>query len=48
LTNLSHPAWAVSSWGKAVGNIVLVDRGEDAPTSVIDVDRFLEKVEARP
>jgi hypothetical protein len=31
-----------------VGDVVLVDRGEDAPTSVIDVDRFLEKVTARP
>jgi hypothetical protein len=31
-----------------VGDVVLVDRGEDAPTSVIDVDRFLEMVTARP
>jgi hypothetical protein len=31
-----------------VGDIVLVDHGEDRPTSVIDVDRFLEKVTARP
>jgi hypothetical protein len=29
-------------------DIVLVDHGEDAPTSIIDVDRFLEEVEARP
>jgi hypothetical protein len=31
-----------------MGDVVLVDHGEDAPTSVIDVDRFLEEVEARP
>jgi hypothetical protein len=31
-----------------VGGVVLVERGEDAPTSVFDVDRFLEKVTARP
>jgi hypothetical protein len=30
-----------------VGDVVLIDRGEDAPMSVIDVDRFLEKVAAR-
>jgi hypothetical protein len=30
-----------------VGGVVLLDRGEDAPTSVFDVDRFLEKVTAR-
>jgi hypothetical protein len=30
-----------------MGDVVLVDRGEDAPTSVIDVDRFLEKVTVR-
>jgi hypothetical protein len=48
LTNLSRPARAVSSWGEAMGDFLLVDHGEDAPTSVIDVDRFLEKVAARP
>jgi hypothetical protein len=31
-----------------VCDVVLVDRGEDASTCVIDVDRFLEEVEARP
>jgi hypothetical protein len=31
-----------------VGDVVLVDHGEYAPTSVVDVDRFLEEVEARP
>jgi hypothetical protein len=31
-----------------MGDVVLVDRREDAPTSVIDVDRFLEEVEACP
>jgi hypothetical protein len=31
-----------------MGDVVLVDCGEDAPMSVIDVDRFLEEVEARP
>jgi hypothetical protein len=31
-----------------MGDVVLVDRGEDAPMSVVDVDRFLEEVEARP
>jgi hypothetical protein len=30
-----------------MGDILLVDRGEDAPTSVIYIDRFLEEVEAR-
>jgi hypothetical protein len=48
LTNLSRPARAVSSRGEAVGDVVLVDRAEDAPTSVIDVDRYLEKVTTRP
>jgi hypothetical protein len=45
--NLSHPVWAVSSRGEAVGDVVLVDHGEDASTSVIDIDHFLEEVEAR-
>jgi hypothetical protein len=31
-----------------MGGVVLLDHGEDAPTSVFDVDRFLEKVTARP
>jgi hypothetical protein len=31
-----------------VGDVVLVDHGEDTPTGVIDVDRFLEEVEAHP
>jgi hypothetical protein len=31
-----------------VGDVVLVHHGEDAPTSVIDIDRFLEKVTACP
>jgi hypothetical protein len=44
LTNLSRPARAISSRGETVGDVVLIDRGEDAPTSVIDIDRFLEKV----
>jgi hypothetical protein len=30
-----------------MGDVILVDRGEDALMSVIDVDRFLEEVEAR-
>jgi hypothetical protein len=46
--NLSRPARAVSSRSEAVGSVVLLDRGEDAPTSVFDVDHFLEKVTARP
>jgi hypothetical protein len=31
-----------------MGDVVFVDRGEDAPAGVVDVDRFLEEVEARP
>jgi hypothetical protein len=31
-----------------VGGVLLVERGEDTSTSVFDVDRFLEKVTARP
>jgi hypothetical protein len=31
-----------------MGGVVLLDRGKDAPTSVFDVDRFLEKVMACP
>jgi hypothetical protein len=31
-----------------MGGVVLVERGEDASTSVFDVNRFLEKVTARP
>jgi hypothetical protein len=31
-----------------VGGVVLLDHGEDVPTSVFDVDRFVEKVMARP
>jgi hypothetical protein len=31
-----------------MGDVVLVDHREDAPTSVVDVDRFLEEVEACP
>jgi hypothetical protein len=31
-----------------MGGVVLLDRGKDAPTSVFDVDRFLEKVTACP
>jgi hypothetical protein len=46
--NLSRPAWAVSSRGEAVGDVVLVDPGEDAPMRVINVDHFLEEVEVRP
>jgi hypothetical protein len=46
--NLSRPARTVSSRSEAVGGVVLVERGEDAPMSVFDVDRFLEKVTARP
>jgi hypothetical protein len=46
--NLSDPARAVPSRSEAVGGVVLLDRGEDTPTSVFDIDRFLEKVTARP
>jgi hypothetical protein len=31
-----------------MGGVVLVEHGKDAPMSVFDVDRFLEKVTARP
>jgi hypothetical protein len=31
-----------------VGDVGFLNRGEDAPTGVVDVDRFLEEVEARP
>jgi hypothetical protein len=31
-----------------MGDVVFVARGEDAPTGVVDVDGFLEEVEARP
>jgi hypothetical protein len=31
-----------------VAGVVLVECGEDAPTSVFDVDRFLEKATAHP
>jgi hypothetical protein len=48
LMNLSHPARAVSSRSEAVGGVVLVERGEDAPMSVFDIDRFLQKVTTRP
>jgi hypothetical protein len=46
--NLSRPAKAVSSRSEAVGSVVLVDRGEDTPMSVFDIDNFLEKVTACP
>jgi hypothetical protein len=46
--NLPRPARAVSSWGEAVGDVVLVDHRENAPMSVVDVDRFLEEVTACP
>jgi hypothetical protein len=31
-----------------LGGVVLVERGEDALTSVFDADRFLEEVAMRP
>jgi hypothetical protein len=31
-----------------LGGVVLVERGEDAPMSVFDADRFFEEVTARP
>jgi hypothetical protein len=31
-----------------MSDVVLVDRGEDTPKRVVDVDRFLEEIEARP
>jgi hypothetical protein len=46
--NLSRPARAISSQSEAMGGVVLVEHREDAPTSVFDVDHFLEKVMVRP
>jgi hypothetical protein len=46
--NLSGPARAIPGWCVALGSVVLVEHGEDAPTSVLDANRFLEEVAARP
>jgi hypothetical protein len=48
LMNLSRPARTVSGRGEALSGVVLMERGEDAPASVFDADRFLEEVTARP
>jgi hypothetical protein len=48
LTNLSGPARAISGRCVALGDVILVERGEDAPTSVFKTDCFLEEVATRP
>jgi hypothetical protein len=48
LTNLSGLAGAISGRCVALGGVILVEHGEDAPTSVFDADRFLEEVATRP
>jgi hypothetical protein len=48
LSNFSCPARAISSRGVALSGVVLVERGEDALTSVFIADRLLEEGAARP
>jgi hypothetical protein len=48
LTNLSGLAGAISGRCVALGSVVLVEHGEDAPTSDFDADRFLEEVATHP
>jgi hypothetical protein len=45
--NLSRPAGAVFGRRVALGGVVLVEHGEDAPTSVFDADRFFKEVTMR-
>jgi hypothetical protein len=48
LTNLPGPAGAILGRCVALGGVVLMERGEDAPTSILYANRFLEEVAARP
>jgi hypothetical protein len=46
--NLSRPTRAISDRRVALGGVVVVEHGEDAPTSVFDADRFFEEGTACP